>query len=242
MRTVSIVIPTLNEEARIGVLLRDLSGAASIVTQILVVDGGSEDATQKVVSQFASARFLLAKPPVGNQRQVAAQKASGQWLLFLDADVRISPSQIFRWVQTAEEKKYAISCPFYWPYGKSIAAKITFFLLNFFFWLGQTRYPSGAGAGFLVRKDLWKKSGGLRTDLVYEDIEFIRRAAKHGKFGMVPIWLRISDRRWVRDGAWRTLRTYLQLSRYFVKNDFIGAEKIHYRFGSYGESSADERA
>lgn len=242
MKPLSILIPTLNEEARIGTLLQDLSSVQSAGCEIIVVDGGSQDSTRTVVSAYPGVRLVQADPPVGNQRQYAAEQAEGRWMLFLDADVRIAPLQIVRWVQYVQRKQLEISCPFYRTYGPSLGAKLSFLVLNFFFWLGQSRYPSGAGAGFLVSRKLWQKVGGLRSDLVYEDIEFIRRAARQGKFGIVPVWLRISDRRWVRDGTWKTLHTYFELSRYFLKNDFTGAERIHYRFGSYGESAADEQA
>lgn len=240
MSGVSIIIPTLNEEARIGLLLADIEKFDSVVKEVLVVDGGSRDGTKQQVKNFPMAKWLESGPPVGKQRQTAAQKATGEWLLFLDADTRLSKSAFVRWVTEAAKRKFGISCPFYWPQGKSLGAKLAFLLLNFGFWLGQSRYPSGAGAGFLVRKTVWKKAGGLRSDLVYEDIEFIRRAAKVTQFGMVGVCLRVSDRRWVRDGSWNTFKSYVKISRYFVKNDFSGAEQIPYHFGAYGESSADK--
>jgi len=240
MAGVSIIIPTLNEEVRIGLLLTDIEKFGSVVKEVLVVDGGSRDGTKQQVKNYPMVKWLPSGPPVGKQRQTAAQKATGEWLLFLDADTRLSKTAFEHWLTFAAKRKLGISCPFYWPQGKSLGAKLAFVLLNFGFWFGQTRYPSGAGAGFLVRKTVWKKAGGLRTDLVYEDIEFIRRAAKVSRFGMVGVWLRVSDRRWVRDGAWNTFKTYVKISRYFVKNDFSGAEQIPYHFGAYGESSADE--
>jgi glycosyltransferase involved in cell wall biosynthesis len=92
----SIIIPTLNEEKRVPLLLTDLSQQTFLNFEVIVVDGHSDDKT------IAKAKLLKNKLPslrifnspdrnVCAQRNLGAQSAKADTFIFMDADDRIPP-------------------------------------------------------------------------------------------------------------------------------------------------------
>ena len=100
---VSVILPVLNEAARIQGCLNCLVAQPETVREILVVDGGSTDATLSIVERYQSrdrrVRLLDASPvPAdwtgkawGLYLGFANSDARSDWVLCIDADVRCSP-------------------------------------------------------------------------------------------------------------------------------------------------------
>jgi len=100
---VTVLVPVLNERGRLGPCLAGLIAQPSEVAEILVVDGGSNDGTQDLVSTFAArddrVRLVDASPiPSGwngkaHGLQVGLDRADpcSAWILTIDADVRPAP-------------------------------------------------------------------------------------------------------------------------------------------------------
>ncbi|MBD0274169.1 MAG: glycosyltransferase, partial [Acetobacteraceae bacterium] len=82
---ISVVIPALNEAARLPRLLRALR-AEPVRCETVVVDGGSEDGTPEVAREAGAALVLSAPRGRGQQMAVGAAAARGSVLLFLHAD------------------------------------------------------------------------------------------------------------------------------------------------------------
>lgn len=91
---ISVIVPALNEEARIGVVLAAL--LAQRPGEVLVVDGGSRDATVAIAEAVAGVRVLHAARGRARQMNAGAAAASGEWLLFLHADTLLPPQALAR--------------------------------------------------------------------------------------------------------------------------------------------------
>lgn len=81
-RKLSIVIPTLNESGRIGERIAQIRRLED--AEIVVVDGGSQDATREAA--LAADQVLETAPGRARQQNAGAVAASGEFLLFLHAD------------------------------------------------------------------------------------------------------------------------------------------------------------
>src|SRR5262245_11621886 len=106
---ISIIIPVLNEASVVGPALETLLHQLGNY-EVIVVDGGSNDATCDIVQNFAgtdnrsivastSPVQLVAKPPtrpagIGSQLNLGATQAQGEVLLFLHVDVQLPPKAI----------------------------------------------------------------------------------------------------------------------------------------------------
>jgi glycosyltransferase involved in cell wall biosynthesis len=87
MNALSACIITLNEERR---LARAIISLASVADEIVVVDGGSTDGTEEIVRQHGAQFISRAWTNYAEQKNFAAQKASTDWILSLDADEELS--------------------------------------------------------------------------------------------------------------------------------------------------------
>jgi chlorobactene glucosyltransferase len=110
---VSVVIAARNEEGDLGPTLDALLAQDYPDLEIVVVEGGSTDGTRAVVDARAPRVRRIDEPPlpsgwVGKNWAcwTGAAATSGEWLLFLDADVRLAPSAI-RTIVTWSEQEHA---------------------------------------------------------------------------------------------------------------------------------------
>lgn len=86
--SLSVVIITLNEEANLGRTLASVAWADEIV----VVDSGSTDRTAEIARSFGAKFFVEPWKGFAAQKNSALAKASGEWILSLDADEEVEPA------------------------------------------------------------------------------------------------------------------------------------------------------
>lgn len=89
----SIVIPTLNAAQELPDTLHCLMEGVSsgLIAALVISDGGSDDATL-TIAEAAGATVVHGKAGRGGQLRRGAEAATGRWLLFLHADLHLSPS------------------------------------------------------------------------------------------------------------------------------------------------------
>ena len=85
--SLSVVIITLNEEANLSRTLASVAGADEIV----VLDSGSTDRTREVAESFHARFFVEPWKGFAAQKNSALSKATGDWILSLDADEEVEP-------------------------------------------------------------------------------------------------------------------------------------------------------
>lgn len=98
MQKVSIVIPTYNEEACLGALLESLNRLDPMPYEVIIVDGGSTDATTDIIQSYGL--DVIQSPKLGRAAQMhtGATQATGDIICFLHADT-FAPNDLVRVVK-----------------------------------------------------------------------------------------------------------------------------------------------
>lgn len=87
-KKISVVLATFNEEDNLPGCLASVRGLAD---ELVIVDGGSSDKTIEIAKQFGARLIKADNPPVFHiNKQKALEAASGEWILQLDADERVT--------------------------------------------------------------------------------------------------------------------------------------------------------
>ena len=196
----SIVVPALDEADGIAAALDALAPLRASGHELIVVDGGSHDATLALSRSRAD---HVLEGPRGRARQMnaGAALASGDVLLFLHADTRLPPEAAQRIAealgQGAGWGRFDVRIQ-----GRSRLLPLIAMLMNLRSRL--TGIATGDQAMF-VRRDLFQRVGGFPDQPLLEDVELSRRL----RAVAVPACLRervlTSGRRWDTRGVWPTI-------------------------------------
>lgn len=194
---VSVVIPTLNEESRIGASVA--SAFAAGASEVIVSDGGSSDATLDH-ARNAGARTITSERVRARQLDTGARAATGETLLFLHADTLLPAGAC----EAAEEalNRGALFGGFRISFvEKGLRLAWTAWAIN-----ARTRFtrsPWGDQAQF-IRRDTFLRVGGYGTAPIMEDYDLARRMKRAGDIAILPLAVRTSGRRFLRKGLVRT--------------------------------------
>ena len=161
---VTVVVPTKNEEANIGRFLASLDPAVHLV----VVDS-STDATPELIERLRPerTRVVRARATIPVARQLGAELASTDWVLFTDADV-VFAEDYFTHLETLELDQREAGL---------VGAKSTdggFDRYHRWFVRGQGALnalgvPAASGSNMLVRAAVIGEIGGFDTQLTVND-------------------------------------------------------------------------
>ncbi len=180
VRSVSVLIPARNEENAIRAAVDAVQSSVGVELEILVLDDGSEDATAKIVSDLAAldrrVRLLTAPPlPAGwcgkqHACAVLARSASHPLLVFLDADVRLSPAGLAQLIAfldaSGADLVSGIPRQETGTFLERLVIPLIHFILLGFLPLRRMRasrhpaYAAGCGQLFLTRRDAYERMGG----------------------------------------------------------------------------------
>ena len=233
---ISIVIPTLNEEALLGGLLSDLAAQSRPPDEVLVVDAGSEDATVTVAGGFPSVEVLHSTPPVAVGRNAGGRRTGGDVIVFLDADARLPRDFLERFVGEFRRRGYDLACPLYYPHDSTRAVEVFHDLFNLITRAVQNLSPSGAGTCIAVRGEVFRNSAGFDPYFKFDDIELIRRLSKGRRFGIIGERVLLSDRRYREQGFARTVAQYSFMALAFALGRFEWTNGMNYDIGKHERS------
>lgn len=101
---VSVIITTKNEESTVARLIKSIKKQTYKFKEIILVDNKSEDKTVEIAKKFTDKVYNFG-PERSAQRNFGAKKAQGEYLLFLDADMELTPNVLKRCVEICNKDK-----------------------------------------------------------------------------------------------------------------------------------------
>ncbi|MFA4826256.1 MAG: glycosyltransferase [Methanoregula sp.] len=182
---ISVIIPTFNEEENIAQCLVSLchQTVPRNEYEIIVVDGGSKDATCEIAKKYADKVFTQTSKKVGGARNDGVKEAKGDIIATTDADCILPPD----WIKRVEEnfKNPGIAQlygPVY-PIEEGLGNRFSLLLANTFSRIGYYSrtfyYTLGCNTAF--RKEAFEKAGMYRCIDAGDDLEIAMRLKDQGK-------------------------------------------------------------
>jgi rSAM/selenodomain-associated transferase 2 len=220
----SVIIPVRNEARGLPPLLADLATAPELVAEVLVVDGGSQDASPRV-ARLAGARVLASSPGRGGQLRCGIEASGAPWLLLLHGDVRLPGG----WAASvARAIAGGDGCA--WAFRLAIEGSDPSLRLVEFGVTLRSRWRSlpYGDQGLLLSRALHDRAGGLAPLPLMEDLEFVGRLRRQAPIRLLPGALRVSGRRWRQLGVWQTALTNARLRRAWRRG--VGPELLAQRY------------
>ncbi len=201
MPSFSIVVPVLDEAAGIEATLAPLQAWRGARAEVIVVDGGSRDATVALAAPLAD-RVLRAPRGRAAQMNAGAQASAGAILVFLHADTRLPRGALDAIERALAQPRRAWGRFDVRIDGRGALLRVVAALMN-----ARSR-ASGIATGdqaIFVRREAFEAVGGFPPIALMEDLALSARLKRRSRPACLRERVVTSGRRWERDGALRTI-------------------------------------
>lgn len=239
----SIIIPTYNEEACLPVLLESIKKQSFDDYEIIVADANSTDKTREIAESYECIVTEGGLPAVG--RNNGAKIAKGEYLLFLDSDLKLTDDYLRNVIYEFRMERAGIAITQMLPMSNKVEDKLFHDFANYFMISVEKIKPHGAGCyGIIAKKELHDACNGFDEELTFgEDTDYIERLASKERFKVLRnAKIGVSTRRLEEEGIETLIRQYGKST----VNDFLGkrteAEEINYNFDHGHERISENKA
>jgi len=213
---ISVIVPTFNEEENIAQCLVSLSHQSLPRSEyeIIVVDGGSKDATCDIARKYADLVFTQTSRKVGGARNDGVTAAKGEIIATTDADCILPPHWLKRIAEDfRDDRVVQVYGPVY-PIEEGIRNQFSLFMANMFsrigYYSGTFYYTLGCNTAF--RKDAFTKAGMYRCIDAGDDLEVAMRMKDFGSV-IYDNYLKVgfSMRRYEKFGAVQSIYEWIAI-------------------------------
>lgn len=218
----SIIIPTLNEEAYLELTLNSiLDQNYNGKYEIIVADGMSTDKTVKIAKKYTKNVIRVKRRGIGAGRNAGALKARGDVLVFMDADSLLLPNALTELVKPfGNQNVVGVTCSIL-PSSNKLEDFIIYRLLNELVKFSiKMKKAHVSGVCIACTNDAFKRIGGFNENLsTAEDTDFSIRLNNLGKIEYVDkATIMTSVRRLEKLGRMKTIRKYSNDYLSFILN------------------------
>ena len=211
----SIVIPSLNEQANIKTTIDTLNNSKiACPFEVIVVDGGSQDATIFEARQ-RGAKVIKCQKGRGIQLATGGRQAKGAWILFLHADTILEEGwflEVEQFITINPDLEIAGVFNFKLD-EETLAARVLEIIVD---WRTRKLALPYGDQGLLISNEFYQNLEGHAPITIMEDVEIIRRIGR-GRIHNFKSHAITSPHKYQRDGyILRTLRNFLCITLYFL--------------------------
>lgn len=235
----SVIIPTLNEENYLPKILSDLTKQRQKKFEVIIVDANSTDKTKEKALAFSKSFpivfYSVKKRNVSYQRNYGANKASGKYLLFLDADAGVANTFTESLYNNILKKSGSILLPTLVAEEPSRRNILLFKLINSVVELSQfLNKPLSSGGSIFVSRKLFFEISGFNEKLyMSEDHDLVQRARKAGWKAEIlkDVKVVFCLRRVKKEGEAIVLYKYFLALVYMLANGEVTKRNFMYKMG-----------
>ncbi len=209
----SVIIPARDEARNLPVLLDDLRPLRGSETEIIVVDGGSQD-DSLALARDAADQVLSCAPGRALQMNHGAAAARGAWLWFVHADTRLTAFSLEALLQVVGQATPGWGRLELRLSGRNPAFRV---LERAIAWRSRLSGIVTGDQGLFVHRSLFEQVGGYPDWPLMEDIGLSRALRRHAWPRCLRAPILTSSRRWEQHGLLRTvlLMWWLRAGFYF---------------------------
>jgi glycosyltransferase involved in cell wall biosynthesis len=242
MATLSVIIPTLNEAIHLPILLRALEVQTRRPDEVIVADAGSTDGTVEAALRQGATVVPGGMPGPG--RNAGARVATGDLILFLDADVVPPPDFVEKLVVEFEQSGCVVATTLMEPLSDNLGERILVEAGNIYLQVIQPFSPQAPGFCIIVRHTIHETIGGFdEAAVLAEDFDYVQRASKHGEFGVLTtVRIPFSLRRVEEDGFFQVAFKYVWCEMYALAGKTVYSVPFEYKFGAHLAPDAEIEA
>ena len=211
--SLSIIIPVRNEASHLPSLLNALQKRKSDNTEVIVVDGCSEDDTLNVICHKKNL-ILHSEPGRAQQMNTGARHAKGKYLWFLHADSKVDFDFESIIESGLKNKKWG------WFNVRLSNTKIIFRVIELMMnYRSKITSVATGDQGIFIHKNIFIEQGLFPSIALMEDVKFSKKIRSSESPFISDTPLETSARRWEEDGPIRTILKMWTLRLLF----FLGA-------------------
>lgn len=238
---ISVIIPTLNEEEDLPVLLDSLSKQSCRDFEVIVADAGSSDNTVKIAKKYKARVVPGGMPGVGRNR--GAEVAEGQYLFFLDADVRLPPDFLQNAADEMDERFLDLATCEFHPDSELKLDDIMFRFANLSVKMNQDLNPRAAGFCIFITRRLFRRIGGFDESLkLAEDHDLVQRASRFRPLRVLRnAYLKVSVRRLEKEGRFSLIQKYLKVEMHLLFKGNVREDIVDYEFGNFARKEENSK-
>lgn len=198
--SLSVIIPARDEAQTLPALLADLAPLRAVGAELIVVDGGSSDATRALAAPHVD-RLLEAEAGRARQMNAGAAVARGDYLWFVHADTRVAGESIRQLLALLAERpvwgRFDVRLS-----GRGFALRLIGAMISL---RSRVTGVATGDQGIFVARATFAAVGGYADMPLMEDLELSRRLKRLARPRCLRPPLSTSSRRWERHGIWRTV-------------------------------------
>lgn len=232
---ISIIIPTKNEAELLPRLLESIKIQDFNDYEIIVADAASTDLTRDIAKDFGALVVDGGMPGVG--RNAGAKAASGEFLVFLDADVVIPEHFLKNLYNEMQDRYLDVATCAIKPISDIQLDRIIHKLINLTVLANLRVDPKAFGFCIFITRRLFNRIGGFDETIKFaEDSDLVKRASEHRPLRYInSTFVNVSVRRFEKEGrlSYMAKGIGLNLYRAFkgeIRND---NDSVTYNFGGY---------